>query len=159
MADILSVISLVSFILSGVALVLSILLFILLRIPAVIGDLSGQTAKKSIARMRVSNEKSGSKSYRTNKTNAERGKVTATIKGIESNQNTEKPETGLLSDNKATELKAQATALLEKETTGLLTDCDVTAPLNETPQKLKLGGKTLNVIEDIIIIHTDEVIG
>lgn len=37
---------------------------VLFKIPIVIGDLSGRTAKKSIERMRLNNEKTGNKSYK-----------------------------------------------------------------------------------------------
>lgn len=173
MADILSTVSLVSFILSGVALVLAILFFILFRIPSVIGDLSGRTARKSIAKMRVANEKTGVKSYKESKTNVERGKLTGTMpdSGKPNKKNTVpvdgQPETGLLADNKAEGLESEATGvldeetgMLESETTGLLVDENATAPLDTPAQKpvVRSGGKKIVMLEEVMFIHTEEVI-
>ena len=158
MADILSIVSLISFILSGVAFVLAILFFIMFRIPSVIGDLSGRTAKKSIARMRATNEKTGNKSFKTSSTNAERGTVTDTMHGIKRKNEekpidpSERPDTGLLVDNKAEAPTSEAT--------GLLIDEDATAPLDTTVRHPvnRTGGKKLTMIEEVVFVHTDEVI-
>lgn len=173
MADILSTVSLISFILSGVAFVLAILFFILFRIPSVIGDLSGRTARKSIAKMRVANEKTGVKSYKESKTNVERGKLTGTMphSGKLNKKNTVpvngQPETGLLADNKAEGLESEATGILSEETgmldseaTGLLIDENATAPLETSVQKqaVRTGGKKIEILEEIVFIHTEEVI-
>lgn len=173
MADILSIVSLVSFILSGVAFVLAILFFILFRIPSVIGDLSGRTARKSIAKMRVANEKTGVKSYKESKTNVERGKLTGTMpdSGKLNKKNSApvdgQPETGLLADNKAEGLESEATGVLDEETgmleseaTGLLVDENATAPLTAPAQKpfVRSGGKKIVMLEEVMFIHTEEVI-
>lgn len=173
MADILSIVSLVSFILSGVAFVLAILFFILFRIPSVIGDLSGRTARKSIAKMRLANEKTGVKSYKESKTNVERGKLTGTMpdSGKLNKKNSAlangQPETGLLADNKAEGLESEATGvldeetgMLESETTGLLVDENATAPLDTPVQKpvVRSGGKKIVMLEEVMFIHTEEVI-
>ena len=173
MADILSIVSLVSFILSGVAFVLAILFFILFRIPSVIGDLSGRTARKSIAKMRLANEKTGVKSYKESKTNVERGKLTGTMpdSGKLNKKNSApangQPETGLLADNKAEGLESEATGVLdeetgmiESETTGLLVDENATAPLDTPVQKpvVRSGGKKIVMLEEVMFIHTEEVI-
>ena len=52
MSDILNIISLVSFVLAGILLVLAVVLFFVFKIPSVWGDLSGKNARKSIERMR-----------------------------------------------------------------------------------------------------------
>ena len=173
MADILSTVSLISFILSGVAFVFAILFFILFRIPSVIGDLSGRTARKSIAKMRVANEKTGAKSYKESKANVERGKLTGTMPDSGKLDKKKKvaadgqPETGLLADNKAEDFDTEATGILSEETgmldseaTGLLIDENATAPL-ETPmqkQAVRTGGKKIEILEEIVFIHTEEVI-
>ena len=64
---------------SGVCFILAVFIWFKFDILAVIGDLSGSTAKKSIARMRENNEKSGVKSYRSSATNVQRGKLTDTM--------------------------------------------------------------------------------
>ena len=175
MAEILSTLSVISFIVAGVCLVLAIFFWFFFSIPTVIGDLSGRTARKSIARMRAANEKTGSKAYKASKTNAERGKLTGTMPDSEklskkkADSDDSRPETGLLSENKAinpgsdeTELLAgDETVMLEAETTGLLIDEDATAPLNIPSQKpvKRVGGKKLTMLDDVMLIHTEEVIG
>ena len=79
MAETLSTISLIAYIISAVFFVLAIVLFIVFKIPAVVGDLSGKNARKSIERMRLDNVRTGDKSYRSSKTNIERGKLTESI--------------------------------------------------------------------------------
>ena len=63
MSDILNIISLVSFVLAGILLVLAVVLFFVFKIPSVWGDLSGKNARKSIERMRQNNEKTGKKAH------------------------------------------------------------------------------------------------
>ena len=72
MAETLSMVSMVSFIAAGVCLALTVILWFAFRIPNVIGDLSGRNARKSIERMRKSNENTGRKSYRSSAVNAAR---------------------------------------------------------------------------------------
>ena len=62
--------------LAGIMLLVSLLLFFLLHIPAVIGDLTGATARKAIANIRSQNTRSGDKTYKSSQVNRERGKVT-----------------------------------------------------------------------------------
>lgn len=161
MADLLSLLSIISFAAAGVCLVLAIFLWFFLRIPSVIGDLTGRTARKSIAKMRAANEKTGVKSYKASKTNAERGKLTGTIPGIggkselgpEPTHENIKPETGVLADNQAEGRKT--------ETTGLLVDENATAPL-DVPAPIprpREAGKQMVMLDEVILIHTDEVIG
>lgn len=162
MAETLSTLSIVAFAVAGVSLVLAVVLFIYFRIPTVIGDLSGRNAKKSIARMRTSNEKSGNKSYRASETNAARGKLTSTMPGIGEQPKGKKsdakvitqdqmPETGLLKENKAS---------LTEESTVLLDDTEETMLLAETSKKpaKRVGGVKLTLLEEVMLIHTEEVI-
>lgn len=162
MAEILSIISLVSFIVSGVCFVLAIFFWIKFGIPTVIGDLSGRTARKSIAKMRESNERTGNKTYKPSTVNANRGKITDTITNpVKTEKNKKKtetvdrnhPETGLLNTNKA-EL------VLDIEATGLLNEDEETALLNnlQVNEPRKFGGVKLNLLDDVMLIHTDEVI-
>ncbi len=76
MAETLAELAAVSFLLSGISLALSVFFWFFFGIPAVAGDLTGRTARKSIARMRDANERSGVKPYRSSKVNADRGRVT-----------------------------------------------------------------------------------
>ena len=172
MAQTLQTLSIISFAVAGVCLVLAIFFWFFFKIPTVIGDLSGRTARKSIAKMRAANEKTGVKTYKESKTNAERGKLTGTMpdSGKLKKQAADdgKPETGLLAENKADGLEAEATGvlneatgILEDEATGLLIDENATAPLNASANSYlaRTGGKKLEMLEEVMLIHTDEVIG
>ena len=163
MAQTLQMLSIISFTVAGVCLVLAIFFYFFFKIPSVIGDLSGRTARKSIAKMRATNEKTGTKSYKQSKTNAERGKLTGTMpdfgkfnKKNEAPEN-DKPETGLLEDNKAD----GEIGVFESEATGLLIDENATAPLDVPAHNpiVHTGGKKLEIIEEVILVHTEEVIG
>lgn len=166
MAETLSTLSIISFIIACVCLVLSVFLWIFFKIPTVIGDLSGRNARKSIAMMRAANEKSGSKSYKASKTNAERGKLTGTMqhsKKLKQKQGAsdDRPDTGLLNDNRADEDLSEATGMLESETTRLLVDENATAPLDKPIVKQAIkreGGVKLKMLDEVLLIHTDEVI-
>ena len=63
----------------GLMFILSIVLFIVLRIPKVISDLTGRTARKAIDNIRKQNEASGDKGYQSSAVNLQRGKVTDKI--------------------------------------------------------------------------------
>ena len=165
--------STISFAVAGVCLILAVFFWFFFKIPSVIGDLSGRTARKSIAKMRAANEKTGAKSYKESKTNAERGKLTGTmpdsgkLKKKKEVPDDGKPETGLLAENKADGLESEATGMLDEatsilgsETTGLLIDDNATAPLDAPVHKqvVRTGEKKLEIIEEVIFVHTDEVI-
>lgn len=62
-----------------VMLVVTLILFITLKIPYVIGDLTGINARKGIAAIRSRNEESGVKTYDSSPVNRERGKITDKI--------------------------------------------------------------------------------
>lgn len=65
------VISIISFSVSIIFLLLSIIMWFKFDIWKVIGDLSGRRAKKTIANMRVNNEKNGVNIYDTPTKNSE----------------------------------------------------------------------------------------
>ncbi len=173
MAETLSTLSIVAFAVAGVALLLAVFFWFFFKIPSVIGDLTGRTAKKSIANMRAANEKTGAKGYRGSKINAERGKLTETIpheqkqkakqpiSGTQQAADPTRPETGVLAANRETGFVSEPTGLLpDTETTGLLVDEDATAPLAATPAPTpkNVGGKSMILLEEVMLIHTDEVI-
>lgn len=66
-------------ILCGIMLVTSVLVFIFMKIPKVISDLSGATARKAIKNMRERNEATGDKGYKVSAYNEARGKLTDKI--------------------------------------------------------------------------------
>lgn len=68
-----------SLIACGIFFVLAVILFFALKIPKVISDLSGRTARKAIENIRMQNEQSGDKTYQSSAVNLERGKLTDKI--------------------------------------------------------------------------------
>lgn len=181
-AEILSLISTISFVVAAISLVFAIFFWFNFKIPSVIGDLSGRTARRSIARMRASNERAGGQGYKPSAANVDRGKLTDTMqhsrklaadakKQPEAEQTPadEKPTTKetaqvteLLTANKADVTQTEQTELLEgTETTSFLTDQDATAPLYEEPKASakRTGGMKLVMLDEVMLIHTDEVIG
>ena len=69
----------VALILAGIFFLIAIILFFALKIPAVIGDLSGATARKAIENIRNQNESTGDKGHSSSTVNMERGKLTDKI--------------------------------------------------------------------------------
>lgn len=63
----------------GVFFAIAVTLFFTLKIPKVISDLSGRTARKAIENIRQQNEQSGEKTYQSSQVNLERGKLTDKI--------------------------------------------------------------------------------
>lgn len=66
-------------ILCGIMFVVSVLVFIFLKIPKIISDLTGATARKAIKNIRQQNEASGDKAYKVSAFNEARGKLTDKI--------------------------------------------------------------------------------
>lgn len=148
MADILTIVSVISFILAGVFAILAIALWFLLKISIVIGDLSGRTARKSIELMRQNNEKTGNKSFQLKEQRIEK----INRQGFD--------ETGLLYENMVQEQYSQATGLLINDSTVGLNDLAETSPLIDTEKMMqrKAAMVSVNLLEEVIFIHTDEVI-
>lgn len=163
MAETLSILSIVAFSLAGVSLALAIFFWFFFKIPSVIGDLSGRNARKSIAKMRAENEKTISQSRKTGRTNLEHRKPAAPVKHsgkLESKKKAEddRPDTGLLTENRAVNLASEPTSVLMSATTGLLVDEEATAPLGTLTQNHQKpgGGKKFIMLDEVMIIHTDE---
>lgn len=149
MADTLSLLSVIAFVIAGVSLAVAIFLWFFFHISSVIGDLSGRTARKSIEKMRAANERSGKKSYRVSSVNMERGKVTDTMPGTGKSQ---KQQTELL--------MRETEAITDPGAAGLSANEDTTEPLTagsgttERPKNAKKNGFV--ILEEILLIHTDE---
>lgn len=143
--------------------VISIFLFFWLKIPAVIGDLTGKTARKGIEAIRSGNTRSGNKKYGSSEVNLRRGKLTAkmTPSGSLKEQNTEAGY-GL----KTQELHSGETTVLSGQ--GLNETTVLSEPgLNETTilSQTQLGENNVlscnleivfEILQDITIIHTQE---
>ena len=169
-AELFSLISVISYIVAGVCLVLAVFFWFFFKIPSVIGDLSGRTARKSIAKMRQANVKSGNKSYRPSAVNAARGKLTDPIRQTGQPQmaaapqpppqsETGRPETGLLYENRAqAHVEATTELLTGNEITTMLVDENATMALDVEAPARRSGGKQLTMLSQVMLIHTDEVI-
>lgn len=150
-----------------VMLIATVVLFFALKIPAVIGDLSGATARKAIENIRNQNENSGDKEHHPSEVNKARGKLTDKISpsgnlihrhsdklGV--GMKTEKISTQRLSDdmNETTVLYSagnETTVLSDMgggETT-VLSNMDVgeTTLLNETT----MYGETGKLVENVVM--------
>ncbi len=160
MADILHIVSVISFVAAGVFAALAVALWFVFKIPSVMGDLSGRAARKSIERMRQHNEKTGNKSYKTSKENLERGKLTGTMKGIGTISVNNNEETGLLNENLASNYEKQGTGLLIDDSTGLLDDSERAVSL-EAEENITIRAASsisIRMIDEVILVHTEEVI-
>lgn len=162
MANTLATLSLVLYGLAVVFLIMAVIFFIKFHIPAIIGDLSGRTAKKSIERIRSENEKTGKKTYMPSPVNLKRGKITEGIESVGSSgtlklkTNSDSPETVVLAENKADAYSRMSaeTSVLEDEGTTILGQPE------RSEETVPLGAETpavqLQMIEEIVMIHTDE---
>ena len=161
MAETLHTLSIISFVLAVIFVAIAIALWFVFKIPNIIGDLSGRNAKKSIARMRQNNERTGDKSFKASEKNIARGKLTGTMEGLGKADDTNNiEETGLLNENLAKEYDDQATGLLLDDATGLLDESGETATLGDKVEvkKRKPSSIVIRMIEDVMLIHTEEVI-
>lgn len=158
MADILHMISVISFVAAGVFVVVAIVIWFAFKIPSVMGDLSGRTARKSIERMRQNNERTGNKSYKTSERNLERGKLTGTMEGINGTSMNSNEETGLLNENLARNYEVQETSLLIDGSTEPLEILGETAPLEVTSKQNVRPPSSIYVqlIDEIMLVHTEE---
>ncbi|MBR6780403.1 MAG: hypothetical protein IKM24_05230 [Clostridia bacterium] len=166
---------------------IAVVLFFWLGIPSVIGDLSGRTAKKAIQKARQSNESSGSKSFRPSEANAARGKLTSTMQHERRNDgktvktaqqpSQAKKETAKKAKQKKETASRKAVSLADEMVeTGLLSTAKAQFVGEETEiivmqdvkweqegtqtERLERGEKIrLTLVEEIMLIHTSEVIG
>ena len=173
-----NIVSIIFFIIAGVSLLVAIYSFIRFNIPQVIGELSGRTAKKSIAQMRDKNLKTGDKSHRPTKAAQDRGTLTdkieeKPIKKAKQSDATELLDEGTeLLDNSTELLSEVGTELLGNETevlnnaTELLND-NATELLDEGTALLTQAVNTnqnaqnvdgFKMIQNIVLIHTNEII-
>ncbi len=148
----------------GILLVASVVLFFTLRIPKVISDLTGRTARKAIENIRMQNEQSGDKTYQSSAVNLRRGKLTDKIS--QSGRIIPRDETpfgtGAITEKISTQqLTAEETAgetsvLAAPDETSLLdSGAGETAVLNAAEQP---ASQEFAIEFEITFIHTDEAI-
>ena len=163
-----NIVSIIFFIIAGVSLLVAIYSFVRFNIPQIIGELSGRTAKKSIAQMRDKNVKTGNKSHRPSPAAKERGTLTDKIEKKETvkkdfstvkenadlTKSTEKlldnNQTELLDENATERLKDNSTTVLSVETTVLNND--------DSQLNMSNNSNDFNIIKNIVLIHTNETI-
>lgn len=181
MAETYNLISIISFIVALIFTILAVVLWFAFKIPSVIGDLSGRTAKKSIENLRKYNDKSASNLYKPSSTSNSRAKLTDTMEQDKKEPDSKEIhyETGLLHDNKVEQYESEetgiliddeatgillddnATELLIDEETGILTDDNIKETFEEDKEEEDLRKRRdskLTMIDETIYIHTDEVI-
>lgn len=156
MVEIIKTLSVIAFAAAGVCLLLAVFVWFRFRILSVINDLTGKTAKRAIEQIRRNNMKSGDKAYRSSQVNIRRGPLTSPMPDAAATETEKLPEEQLGS-------RVPETTLFQEEgKTELLLNREGTTVLNGrtghgavTPEK---PGVELTIIEQIVLIHTNEVI-
>lgn len=165
MAETLSMISIISFVAAAICLAVTMVFFIRFKIPSVIGDLSGRSARKSMEQMREIKEKSDNKAYRPGKINLEWGKLTETMHGERQRSGeTEKidwkrSETGLPDENQAGTVISMETEMSDEESkTEVLLDENATVVLDDWQKRVYLDVKPIpiEILEEVMLVHTRE---
>lgn len=152
--------------LAGLMLLIAVILFFTLRIPAVIGDLTGSTARKAIEDIRNQNAVTGNKTYKSSKVNRERGRITDKIspsgKLIQPLGNdhgaamlTEKISTSRLN---AEAEESFATTLLQNTDTNETTILNAPTEESGATTVLTENQVPFEIIYEITLIHTTELI-
>ena len=159
MADLIEKLSIIAFVASGCCLLLTILIWFRFRILSVINDLSGKTAKRAIAQIRENNLRTGNKAYHPGIVNLNRGPLTTPMPEVSATP-TEKlpddqvgkpvPETILYQEAGKTQILLASEA--ERGTTVLNQDVNNIADTSERPKV------ELTILEQVVMIHTNEVI-
>lgn len=159
MADLIEKLSIIAFVAAGCCLLLTILIWFRFRILSVINDLSGKTAKRAIAQIRENNLRTGNKAYHPGIVNLNRGPLTTPMPEVSATP-TEKlpddqvgkpvPETILYQEAGKTQILLASEA--ERGTTVLNQDVNNIA---DTSERLKVE---LTILEQVVMIHTNEVI-
>ena len=151
MAQKLFTLSVAAFAAAALFLIAAGVLWFVFKIPSVIGDLSGKTARKTIQKMRSGKqaEKSGKAGaaalfQRSRNTGGEEAKVTYDLR----------PETGIISENLAPAV--EETALLDETEGTQSLRSDKTQPLPE--EKDLRENVKITVLEEVMLVHTDKTI-
>ncbi len=159
MAEVMHSLSIVLFVLSGVFVALTIILFKVFNVPNLIGDLSGRNARKSIALMRKENEK---KLERKKKSVTPVNSYKQETSGRRLNVlNDSGHGTGVLSDNSVQIHSNMETVLLEAgNTESMIAESGETMPLSNgaIPAIKPVPRVSVSLLEEELLIHTDETI-
>ncbi len=162
-------------ILCGILFIVSVLTFIFLKIPKVISDLTGATARKGIKNIRAQNEASGDKAYKASAFNEARGKLTdkispsgnvvlqnqAQMRGIDTAKiNTQELQVDEAANQTSVLDQYDGTTLLSNEGVGETSVLAAPGQTYEETSVLDPGAAdvTFRVEFEITYIHTSEVI-
>lgn len=149
-----SILSWIFFGVSGACLITGIILFVVFKIPTVIGDLSGRTAKKSIDKMWDKNDKK-IKDSKSKKKNASKP---VTVRRTNGSKN-EMVETGLLVEKKSKIPEASETELLSEAGNGAgIAQSQETEWLtgNQPTSERRKPNVVMDIIEEIVLVETKE---
>ena len=149
-------------ILAGIMFGLSVLLFFLLKIPHVFGDLTGRNARKAIEDIRNHNVSSGDKVHKTSKVNRERGKITDRISAsgnvikapIGDSGGVTMPTEKISTQGLPPEANETTVLNTANETTVLNDDVGATTVLDAQPY----AAPVFQIEYEITYIHSEEVI-
>lgn len=176
MADKLFLISIIAFVLSAVFLVAAVVLWMRFDIAGIIGDLSGLNAKKSIKQMREYNTKTDKSVYKMNYLMSDSRKLLKTTEKLETapledtteklktiddvNDNNENGTVVLSSNRNSDVIGSQETIVLtNEEDTVLLNNGNTVKLVQDCVEEMtEYKGIAFDMIEDLLIIHTQEVI-
>ncbi len=179
MAETLSQLSLVSFIFAGISFVTAVALFFMFKIPSVIDYFTNRSAKKSVKQMTAAGGgNSKAAIFETSSTNRKRGKLTEKVgnppdekhnslkrsKDLLSGSGSDgqRPETGLLSEDakEITYLDPEEEITVELASETDILDEGATSVLDETIENVAANRPhvELTMIDEVILIHTNEVI-
>lgn len=146
-------------ILSGIMVGIAVVVFFVLKIPTVIGDLTGSNARKAIENIRNQNENSGEKLYKTSPVNSSRGKLTDKISpsgNIEKKhsliEHGAMPTAKISIQNMVEYTAANETTILGEEIYSTSYETTVLSSANED------ACNEFVVEYEITFIHTDEII-
>lgn len=161
-------ISTVAFVLAAIFFIVAVILFFVLDIPAVLGELSGKTAAKQVAEIRAANKNAVAKRRTVSTSASTTQRTTSKLTQNTTNQlgktgqmrktNTI-DETELLSPE--TELLTNETTLLGPETTLLSPETTLLSPETEllSPETTLLSPQVeFEIIQDVVVVHTREII-
>lgn len=157
MVETIKLLSTIAFIAAATFLALAIFLFFKFQIITIINDLTGRTARRSIAQIRENNIRSGERPYRSSAVNISRGKLTEPIPD-DTARTTEK-----LPGASAPLVNSGTTLLHEEGTTELLVANEGTTILADSAAQSTIANTEietveLQILDRIIYTHTDEVI-
>lgn len=159
--ELLQKLSVISYFVAAIMLVIGFVLFFALDIRKVFGDVTGITAKKAINDIRQQNEMTGNKAYKPSTINSKRGKLTDKITpsgkllkhsgNLKGSPGTEKFNTTELLPNNAAE-----TTVLPSETTVLNQTAEETTVLVQ-PEKL-IFSNDFKIESEISFSESSEII-